>query len=100
MESKSKKSPFIKLENQSTSFSRPGMTLSTPHQRNAQTLEPISEEERKIRFKESFSHIKRAFNIKVLGGGPMYPIPAEHEKKIIDLDDSCHKFKSKYNENL
>jgi len=34
--------------------------------------------------------------MKFIGGGPLYPVPADHEKKIVDLDDSCQQFKNSY----
>jgi hypothetical protein len=35
-------------------------------------------------------------NTKIIGGGPLYPIPGQHEKTIQELDNSCGKFKQDY----
>jgi hypothetical protein len=35
-----------------------------------------------------------------LGGGPIIPIPAEHEKGIIDLDPTFRNHKLKFRESL
>ena len=40
----------------------------------------------KINFKEDFSKIKRDLNTRIIGGGPIYPIPNQYEKYIVDLD--------------
>mmetsp|Transcript_32244 Transcript_32244/g.49345 ORF Transcript_32244/g.49345 Transcript_32244/m.49345 type:complete len:185 (+) Transcript_32244:1836-2390(+) len=52
------------------------------------------------KFKESYSSIKRSFNLKMMGGGPLFPIPAEHEKSIVDIDESCKRFKLKQAQQL
>ena len=59
-------------------------------------LDPIKEEIDRINFKENFSKIRRPMNTKIIGGGPLYPIPAAYEKTITDLDDSCLKHKVKF----
>jgi hypothetical protein len=63
-------------------------------------LDPIEEEIEKINFKENYSKIARPINTKIIGGGPLYPIPGQHEKGIIDLDNSCSKFKTNYSSRL
>lgn len=63
-------------------------------------LDPIEEELARKTFKEKFSKIKRQVDTKMIGGGPMYPIAAQHEKKIVDLDTTCQAYKAKYREGL
>ena len=63
-------------------------------------LDPIEEELARKTFKEKFSKIKRQVDTKMLGGGPLYPIAAQHEKKIVDLDTTCAAYKAKYREGL
>jgi hypothetical protein len=40
------------------------------------TLDPIQEEIDRNNFKENFSNLKRNINTKIIGGGPLYPVPA------------------------
>lgn len=63
-------------------------------------LDPIEEELARKTFKEKFSKIKRQVDTKMIGGGPMYPIAAQHEKKIVDLDTTCAAYKAQYREGL
>jgi len=44
----------------------------------------------KINFKENFSKIHRGLDTKIVGGGPMFPIPSQYEKYIVDLDQSTN----------
>jgi hypothetical protein len=39
--------------------------------------------------------IKRGYGTKILGGGPIFPIPYNHEHKIIDIDNSFKEYKEK-----
>ena len=45
--------------------------------------------------KDKYSTIKRGYGTKILGGGPIFPIPYQHEYKIIDIDNSFKEYKEK-----
>lgn len=62
-------------------------------------LAPIKEEALNT-FKEKFSTITRGLHTKMIGGGPMFPIPTEAEKQIIDLDNSAMMYKTRYKQRL
>lgn len=44
-------------------------------------------------FKEKFSNIERNYHTKIASGLPIFPIPHEHEKKIVEIDNSIQVYK-------
>ena len=55
--------------------------------RHLRLLEKIKfENDRRNDIKEKYSNIKRDLNTKILGGGPLHPVPMDDEKHIIDID--------------
>lgn len=65
-------------------------------------LAPIKEEhaERTNEFKEKYSYIERGLHTRMLGGGPLYPIPTHDEKMIQELDHTARDYKLRYRKRL
>ena len=56
---------------------------------NSSNAKKINFEEVALKtFKEKFSNIERNYHTKIASGLPIFPIPHEHEKKIVYIDNS------------
>ena len=56
---------------------------------NSSNTNKINFEEDTLKiFKEKFSNIERNYHTKIASGLPIFPIPHEHEKKIVSIDNS------------
>ena len=59
--------------------------------------------ERAREFKENFSVLERGINTRILGGGPIYPIPTDDERlsyKTNPSDITTGEYKRRYRSNL
>ena len=64
------------------------------------TFDAVTHELNRLTFKENFSKIKRPTDTKIIGGGPLYPIPGPNEGSIEDLDNSCLAYKKSFKKRL
>ena len=104
---KIKDKPFINLDRSfspaktlDSGFNKSVRNSSVP--RGSKLLEPIREEnqDKTDAFKEKFSYIERGLHTRMLGGGPMYPIPTHDEKMIQELDTTARDYKLRYRKRL